>query len=834
VADNRHVKPHLYLGPTGKAEPFTSPPGRGTKPDVPARNRQQHGNALIGQLHEIGERQVMLRQEAEAYGLESAIGIQIEFESFPGIELAVESFADARQKIELLNVIQRDNKTFATIFVPEGKLSAIESKLQAYLEEKKDKNGKPRDNLTLIDAIQSFRTAALEALWTDDRDQLPEDPEETFWWEVWLPVRRDRQVVLHDFKQLAKAAGIAVSEQVLEFSERSVLLAKGNKRQFARSDLLLNNVSELRKAKETAAFFDELTPEEQQEWAYELKVRLIQPQDQSLVPYVCILDTGVNIGHPLLAPFINPTDQFTLDDDWTGADDHGHGTGMAGLAAWGDLTHPLEKTTTVEVSHRLESVKVLRYSHDNEGKRLGIVTADGVSMPEIQNPQRTRVFSMALSATDTRDRGRPSAWSSAVDSLAMDYLGENQTPRLFTLSAGNSGDSLTDMAEYPNCNLLQDVHDPGQAWNALTVGAYTDKANITEKDCASYTPLAPAGGLSPYSTTSVTWTNSAPIKPEVVFEGGNVGNDDFGCVSIPSLCLLTTHHQPVERLLSTFHATSAATALAGRFAAKIYVQYPKLWPETVRALIVHSAEWTDAMIEQFAYGATERKRAQHRVRCVGFGVPSLDRALWSANNSLALIVEDKLQPFEKRDGKMTTRDMHLHDLPWPKESLLELGEIDVEMTVTLSYFVEPNPSSRVVSGKYSYQSHGLRFDVKRQLESSEEFRKRINRQARDEEEGTTKAPADSDWLLGAQFRHKGSIHKDVWRGKAAELAERGQIAVYPAMGWWRTRMALERYDKEARYALVVSIAVPGVDVNIYSEVSAQVEVKQVIEVYSAP
>ncbi len=279
----------------------------------------------------------------------------------------------------------------------------------------------------------------------------------------------------------------------------------------------------------------------------------------------------------------------------------------------------------MEISHRLESVKVLRHPHDNDGTHLGIITTDGVSIPEIQNPQRTWVFSMALSATDTRDRGRPSAWSAAVDSLAVDYLGENQTPRLFTVCAGNSGDSLTNIVDYPNYNFLQDIHDPGQAWNALTVGAYTAKTEITEQDCSSYSPLAPEGGLSPYSTTSVTWENSAPIKPEVLFEGGNVGNDDFGWASIPSLCLLTTHHRPVERLFSTFHATSAATALASRFAATIYAQYPNLWPETVRALMVHSAEWTEAMIEQFADGATKRKHAQHRVRCVGFGVPNLEQ-----------------------------------------------------------------------------------------------------------------------------------------------------------------------------------------------------------------
>ncbi len=42
-------------------------------------------------------------------------------------------------------------------------------------------------------------------------------------------------------------------------------------------------------------------------------------------------------------------------------------------------------------------------------------------------------------------------------------------------------------------------------------------------------------------------------------------------------------------------ATSAATAQAARLAAIVQAEYPNLWPETARALIVHSAEWTQAM-----------------------------------------------------------------------------------------------------------------------------------------------------------------------------------------------------------------------------------------------
>ena len=80
--------------------------------------------------------------------------------------------------------------------------------------------------------------------------------------------------------------------------------------------------------------------------------------------------------------------------------------------------------------------------------------------------------------------------------------------------------------------------------------------------------------------------------------------------------------------------------------------------------------------------------------------------------------------------------MHLHNLPWPHNELEGLGEVPVEMRVTLSYFIEPNPSQRGHRSRYRYESHGLRFEVKRPLESIAEFRKRINLAARDENEGS--------------------------------------------------------------------------------------------------
>lgn len=257
--------------------------------------------------------------------------------------------------------------------------------------------------------------------------------------------------------------------------------------------------------------------------------------------------------------------------------------------------------------------------------------------------------------------------------------------------------------------------------------------------------------------------------------------------------------------------------------------YPELWPETVRALIVHSAEWTDAMKRAFLRDTRKKDYGDLLRRC-GFGVPDLDRALWSAANSLTMVVEESLRPFMRETGKTpSTRDMHLHGLPWPKEILEDMGETPVKMRVTLSYFIEPNPSRRGVRSRYRYESHGLRFDVRRPAESVDAFRGRINAAARSEERGTGGGDGDRGWLIGDRIRHRGSLHGDIWRGSAADLASRGHIAVYPATGWWRTRGALEQYNRAARYALVVGIEAPKTDVDLYADVANRIPAPVAVE-----
>ncbi len=178
------------------------------------------------------------------------------------------------------------------------------------------------------------------------------------------------------------------------------------------------------------------------------------------------------------------------------------------------------------------------------------------------------------------------------------------------------------------------------------------------------------------------------------------------------------------------------------------------------------------------------------------------------------------------------REIHIHDLPWPKEVLAGLGEAKVRLRVTLSYFVEPNPGRRGWQTKHRYQSHGLRFEVRGAAESHDEFRKRLNQQAMDEEEDRPVAGSDNDgWYLGPRARDRGSLHSDLLPDcTAADLAERGMIAVYPVTGWWKEQKKRDRSDKGARYALVVSIETDAADVDIWTPVANQIGVPIVVEV----
>lgn len=370
---------------------------------------------------------------------------------------------------------------------------------------------------------------------------------------------------------------------------------------------------------------------------------------------------------------------------------------------------------------------------------------------------------------------------------------------------------------------------------ALSVGAMVVLALIPAASSGmNWSPLAPAGEIGPRTRTSVNWAwrKQSPFKPDVVEEGGNalLSPDQTAITDADCVSLLTTSGRPTGKLFSTTGATSAATALVSRQAAILVAENPQYWPETIRGLVVHTAEWTERMYQRSAQLDMHHSRntvLKTMLRTYGFGVPDLERARYSAGHRLTLVAQDDIQPFIKdvpagaSDAKL--KEMHLYQLPWPTDVLQSLDpDLELRLKVTLSYFVEPNPRRRGYRNRFAYASHGLRFEVIRPEQSLSNFRAFINRLANDETYSGPEGSGDG-WRFGPQLRTRGSLHSDVWTGTAAQLAAMGTIAVFPVSGWWKSRDSDERWNRRARYSLIVSIESPDEAIDLYTEVENLIE-----------
>jgi len=820
---------HLRLEGPGEPVPYTYAGGGGAGEfHLPPRDRFPHAERLKA---DIEHAQAEARATRQQQGLpEEGPGEVVVIRSEVNFELRLDSLERRTSGIELLSVSTRDGVTAAQVFVPRGKFVLLLRIVEAYETKVSARSGQPRNRL-LVESIASIRLAAVRDFWQDTL-AFPGDAEQ-IWWEVWLRATDGAPPTeVHGrFVGVAAPLGIRVSEQLVAFPERVVTLAHGTPESLSRSLDLLSLVAELRKAKELASAYRDLAPRDQRAFVNDLLARLDAPPEEA--PAVCILDSGVNRDHPLLSPALAEGDAQTINANWgSGDDQHQHGTAMAGIALYGCLTEVFPRRERVTLRHRLESVKFLPPPPGtNDPKDYGPFTVQAVARVEIEAPNRNRAVCMAVTADD-RDLGMPSLWSGTVDQLCSGALDE--TRRLMFISVGNLREEIF-LPEYEyhrwNCER-GGVEDPAQSWNAVAVGAYTERVFIEHRDYQGWQPVAASGDLCPTSRTSLPWPAESqagwPIKPDIVMEGGNYAEHGADRAAIDDLTLLTTALSPDGSLLTTISDTSPATAAAARMAAMIWSQYPRLWPETVRGLMLHSARWTPRMVARFP--GDSKASVQRRLRCYGYGVPQLQRALWSAENAVTLIHEGELRPYHKVDSEIRSNEMQVHRLPWPTDVLEALGEAQVTMRVTLSYVIEPSPGRIGWMRKHRYQSHGLRFDVSRPLEDENAFRQRLSRSEWDDpEERPENAAETRNWVIGDQGRTHGSIHSDWWRGTAVELASSGLIAVHPVTGWWRERPHLGGWEKSARYSLIVTIEAPELEIDIYTPIVNQAVIRTELE-----
>lgn len=840
MAEQTRNLDHLYVQGYVETEDFHRTGGGRGKP-LRKVDRYQHGTDLKNAAEQVfagfEEAVSALATDEELRATGTVIVLEGEGAAHPLKADSLNAYIGGKTrkpKWLLLSVREAadDTPEIATVWVSDAYRQQFLKLFEDYLDDQKNtKKGRPK-NQDLIANISRIRDAVLDDLWTSD-SQPPRSGRH--WWEIWLD---GTSTHVSDWGHFVATYGLKTRQSKLRLGDRLVVWVEATWAQLQILPFTSVPVTEVR-SPEFIDSVEDLSTSEQTEYVEDLAER-ISPADED-GPTVCHLDTGVLRTHILLGGSLAPGDHHSIfGGSGTDAHPQGHGTSMAGLALFGNLEPLLTGGSHVTLRHRLESVRMRPGTGDQRIDPLdyGTATAEGVSYPEIARSDRSRTFCLTLS-TEPDKPGEPTLWSASVDALAVGTdivrsgnelqllsMPDPDSARLIVVAAGNV--PRYDLDHHTN-SVNSPIQDPAQAWNALTVGAYTELTQPpSHPQYVGWDVLAASGDISPHTTTSLYFSRTRwPIKPDICMEGGNVLSDGAGMYEdrLPSLSLRSTGHR-TDAALTSANATSAATAQASRLAALTMARYPSYWPETVRGLLTHSAEWTDAMIQQLDqdHGKTAR---QTLLRQFGWGVPAEESVLNSGRDAVTMIAQDSFVPFS--GDKYAMRHFRLHPLPWPTDVLQSLGSTDVRLRVTLSYFIEPSASRRGWRNKYAYASHGLRFDLQGRTENQAEFVQRVNREAQNEEGGSR--PSESDrWFLGERGRHLGSLHQDEWTGTGAELAHCNNVAVYPVGGWWKNNGRKDRRDLPVRYALLLSLRTKEQGVDLYTPIATQLQIPVVTEV----
>jgi hypothetical protein len=432
-------------------------------------------------------------------------------------------------------------------------------------------------------------------------------------------------------------------------------------------------------------------------------------------PLACIVDSGIFSGNPLLSKIIVAEEDFDLTEETT-ADLNGHGTGVAGITAYGDLIDYDNTNHVFKPLVRLCNCKVM---HNNswgvpdfdENKRPEEIVANAIRF--FNEKYHCRVFNLSLGvASRVYNGGRQMAWASLLDILAREL------DIIIVLSAGNvpfpdipvftGREEL--MANTRN-QLLSDKHrliDPATAALGITVGSITRYAE-PESFPNRPTPISVGNTGFPSAFTRTGEGVGGAIKPEFIDFGGNyvlsqmTGNtrwDTNSAINEPTL------NNTLDRVFKGWQGTSFAAPHVTHIAARLQrALFEQLGEEPsanlVRALLASSAkytqtDWLNAVVPIGFTGQTKQPQ-EWRLRLSGYGKVD-DSTLFADRNHVTLFTEDVLD----------LRHIHLYKIPVPYE-FLKLNTVK-RIAIGFAY----NPPTRL--SRKDYIANSLWFEVLRRLD----------------------------------------------------------------------------------------------------------------------
>lgn len=392
-----------------------------------------------------------------------------------------------------------------------------------------------------------------------------------------------------------------------------------------------------------------------------------------------ILDNGVRRITPL-ENIVHPSNLDITDSSLPDATRavYSHGTVVASLAALGTDFFDSTKLELKADAYILP-IKILNF---NEGC-FNIYEIEQVIIKAIK--RGVKIFNLSICGPTKLYNDSISEYAYLLDNLAYNY------DILIFIATGNLDENDIQAMQhepdtlhvYPNHfynpNVISDYHScegtniciPAESYNNITVGAIAENYR---KD--TNTDLTPFKQLPAYYTrkhyinlfkkiNSTSFKNNQSNrhinKPDIVMAGGDRLNAESA--------MQVLGFGEDGDFYNLEAGTSLAAPLAANLAAKILGQYPDLNMQSVKALILNSArpllnaDFLDELVDkvkeeesqkQFGKSFLQLEQKQKMVlnskissdslyrNLVGFGKPNIEKALFSENKSVTIIVQDHI------------------------------------------------------------------------------------------------------------------------------------------------------------------------------------------------
>jgi len=377
---------------------------------------------------------------------------------------------------------------------------------------------------------------------------------------------------------------------------------------------------------------------------------------------ILIIDSGIVSNHPLLENCIGGEDNFQSGEIAT-QDTVGHGTAVAGCAAYGDVEMCIiDKVFTP--SNWIFSAKVMyaetdpingeKYARYDPEKLVEHQLTDAIITFLSNSNYHIRVVNISLGNIQevwhkTYTRQLPLA--ALIDEIAYTFPNV-----VFVVSTGNQNPQNIDefdtiekiKTNYPKYLLSNPDYkliNPATSALAITVGSISPANRVQQNhNCEEQikTAIAEENQPSPFTRTGPGINDM--VKPELVEFGGNlIFYNNHGWISEDSggkIVLL--NNEVSENLLKFDFGTSFSAPKVARIAGEIANLYPQRTANFIINMLLSGAGMPFIPKDDF-YGSKNGKAIEDHLNVCGYGLPSLERAINSFDNRVILFDESKLQ-----------------------------------------------------------------------------------------------------------------------------------------------------------------------------------------------